>query len=103
MSVERDGPCATCFRVRWFLTVAGFLIVGLYMQPEWATGVARLMPSPLVIGLGICSVAGMVFARRVCDHQRQARHGPRRHLSRRTERTGRYACQASAATQQQTQ
>lgn len=73
MNARRDGPCAICFRVRWFLTLAGFLIAGLYLQPGWATGVARLMPSSLVIGCGICGVAGVVFVGRVRCHLRRAR------------------------------
>ncbi|WP_417727032.1 hypothetical protein [Roseovarius sp.] len=74
MSVGRGGPsCATCYRLRWFLTIAGALITGLYLQPSWAMGVARLMPSPLVIGYMICGVAALVFAGRMRHHLRHRR------------------------------
>ncbi|MGX0974932.1 hypothetical protein ACSSVY_000630 [Roseovarius sp. MBR-51] len=72
MNIGQGSPCATCYRVRWFLTLAGALIAGLYLQPSWAMGVARLMPSPLVIGWAICGLAAVVFVGRVRHHVRLA-------------------------------
>lgn len=54
--------CATCSTLRWFLTAAGALILALYLQPGWAVRISGMVPSPLVIGLGICGVGGLGFA-----------------------------------------
>jgi hypothetical protein len=64
--------CALCLRLRFFLSVAGALIAGLYLQPGWATALARLMPSPLMIGIGICIAAVALFALRLWRHSRAA-------------------------------
>jgi len=66
------ATCALCLRLRVFLTVAGCLIAALYLQPGWATALARLMPSPFVIGIGICLAAVALFALRLWRHSRVA-------------------------------
>lgn len=73
MSGAQEQTCATCLRLRMFLTIAGGLIAGLYLQPGWATAVAGLMPAPLMIGWGICAVGGLGFGLRFRDHVRQRR------------------------------
>jgi len=66
------ATCALCLRLRLFLTVAGGLIAGLYLQPGWATALAGLMPSPLMIGICICLAAVSLFALRLWQHRRVA-------------------------------
>lgn len=66
-----EQTCATCLRLRMFLTIAGGLIAGIYLQPGWATAVAGLMPAPLMIGWGIFGVGSVAFAMRLRRHLRQ--------------------------------
>lgn len=73
MPGAQEQTCATCLRLRMFLTIAGGLIAGLYLQPEWATAVAGLMPAPLIIGWGICVGGSLSFWLRFRDYQRQRR------------------------------
>lgn len=42
----RTGPCRKCMFIRTFLMMAGPLIALLYLQPEWATRTADVIPSP---------------------------------------------------------
>ena len=62
--------CVMCLRLRFFLTVAAALIAGLFLQPGWATALARLMPSPLVIGIAICAAGVVLFAWRLLRYRR---------------------------------
>ena len=57
-----SSRCSTCSSLRWFLTIAGALIAALYLQPGWAVRISGLMPSPIVIGLGICGIGSLGFA-----------------------------------------
>ncbi|MGK8234920.1 hypothetical protein ACLGGT_12210 [Roseovarius sp. MS2] len=56
-----------------FLTIAGALIAGLYLQPGWATAVAGLMPAPLLIGWAICGFGTLGFVLRLRHHLRHQR------------------------------
>jgi hypothetical protein len=41
------------------------LIAALFLQPDWAVQVTRLMPSSLAIGVGICAVGSLGFVIRL--------------------------------------
>lgn len=71
-ATTRPG-CATCLRLRLFLTLAGALIIGLYLQPGWATALAGLMPPSLVIGWAICIGGAIGFSFRLRTHLRKSR------------------------------
>lgn len=60
-----EGACGTCQRLRWFLMVAGALIAGIYMQPQWAEALARMVPSPMTIGAAICMAGAAIFGLRL--------------------------------------
>lgn len=62
--------CALCTRIRWFLMIALFLVVAIYLQPAWVLRLAGHMPNPTVIGAGIVVAGGAVFARRLHLHLR---------------------------------
>lgn len=66
------APCRACARLRVFLCVAGALIAALYLQPGWATALARLMPQPLAIGVAICGAGAALFAWRLWQYRRGA-------------------------------
>lgn len=73
MAGRQEQTCATCLKLRMFLTIAGGLIAGIYLQPGWATAVAGLMPAPLTIGWGILGIGTVAFATRLRQHLRQPR------------------------------
>lgn len=55
------SQCSTCSWLRWFLTLAGVVIIGLYLQADWAVRVSSLVPSAMAIGLGICGIGSIGF------------------------------------------
>ncbi|MEL6550201.1 MAG: hypothetical protein AAFQ54_08130 [Pseudomonadota bacterium] len=57
------ADCQTCARLRLFLPASLALIAAIYVQPDWATALAVLMPPPLVIGLFLmaANVAGVAW------------------------------------------
>ncbi|WP_437196283.1 hypothetical protein [Roseovarius sp. MS2] len=73
MAPVSETACGTCLRLRMFLTIAGALIAGLYLQPGWATAVAGLMPAPLLIGWAICGFGTLGFVLRLRHHLRHQR------------------------------
>lgn len=70
--MSHGAHCAACMRLRIFLTMAGALICAIYLQPVWAATLARFMPSPLMIGIGICIAAGVTFGVRLHRYRRRA-------------------------------
>lgn len=51
MIMRHQPPtCQRCQNLRVFLSCAGLLLVGMYLQPEWATQLARHMPGAGAIG-----------------------------------------------------
>lgn len=62
--------CRSCLRIRWFMMAALPLIIGLFLQPQWMVNVARLLPSSLTIGIGICVGGTAVFLFRLWHYKR---------------------------------
>ncbi len=59
------GPCNLCQRIRIFVGSGLGLIVLIYLQPQGAVALARLMPDPFWIGAGLTGAGVLVFAVRL--------------------------------------
>jgi hypothetical protein len=59
------APCATCQRIRVFVTLGLVLIALIYLQPQGAMALARLMPDPVWIGAGLTLAGAVVFVLRL--------------------------------------
>jgi len=71
MTDVSQESCSFCYRLRAYLTVAGFLIAGIYLQPDWALRLANHMPTAMTVGIGICLGAVGIFSIKLRDHIRE--------------------------------
>lgn len=67
---------AICLRIRWFLSVAAFVVLGIYLQPHWAMSLAKAMPDPMLIGIGLTFAGVAGFAVRLYRYRRGVSEGP---------------------------
>lgn len=68
--------CETCLRIRWFIGAAAFIVIGIYLQPQWAMSLAKAMPDPMLIGLGLTFAGVTGLAVRLHRYRRAAREAP---------------------------
>lgn len=62
MKTSSGQSCKLCQRIRWFIAAGIALNAAVFLQPDWAQGLAELMPSPMTIGLAIVTAAVILFA-----------------------------------------
>lgn len=67
---QQPPTCQRCQNLRVFLSCAGLLLVGMYLQPGWATQLASYMPGTGVIGLVICAGFAALLALRLYQSAR---------------------------------